>query len=82
VTGSAKQEIQIMLNENIESNKFDMVITGDDLGQGLGKPDPTSFQIALQRMNLSPLERYSSSKFENSPYHITSLASSIMSNIG
>jgi beta-phosphoglucomutase len=45
VTGSAKQEIQTVLNENIGSDKFDLVITGDDLEGGQGKPDPASFQM-------------------------------------
>jgi beta-phosphoglucomutase-like phosphatase (HAD superfamily) len=54
VTGSAKQEIQTILNENSGSDNFDLVITGDDLEEGQGKPDAAPFQIALQRMNLGP----------------------------
>ena len=64
VTGSAKQEIQSILNEKIGSDKFDLIITGDDLGEGQGKPDPGPFQMALQRMNLRPLE---AKVVENSP---------------
>jgi len=52
VTGSAKQEIQSILNENIGSDQFDLVITGDDLGEGQGKPDPAQFLGALEKMNL------------------------------
>jgi len=67
VTGSAKQEIQSILNENIGSDKFDLVITGDDLEEGQGKPDPAPFQIALQKMNLMPSEAI---VVENSPLGI------------
>ena len=55
VSGSAKQEIENILDENIGSNNFDLVITGDDVGEH-GKPDPAPFETALQRMNLKPLE--------------------------
>jgi HAD superfamily hydrolase (TIGR01509 family) len=71
VTGSAKEEIQTILNENIGSDKFDLVITGDDLGKGQGKPDPAPFQIALQRMNLSPSEAI---VVENSPLGVEASA--------
>jgi beta-phosphoglucomutase len=71
VTGSAKQEIQSILNENIGSDKFDLVITGDDLEEGQGKPDPAPFQIALQRMNLSPSEAI---VVENSPLGVEAAA--------
>jgi beta-phosphoglucomutase len=71
VTGSAKQEIQTILNENIGSDKFDLVITGDDLEEGQGKPDPAPFQIALQRMNLSPSEAI---VVENSPLGVEAAA--------
>jgi beta-phosphoglucomutase len=64
VTGSAKQEIQSILNENIGSDKFDLVITGDDLEEGQGKPDPAPFLKALEKMNLSPSEAI---VVENSP---------------
>jgi beta-phosphoglucomutase len=53
VSGSSKTEIGNILDENIGSNNFDLVITGDDLKEGQGKPDPAPFQTALQRMNLN-----------------------------
>jgi len=56
VSGSSKEEIESILDENVGSNNFDFVISGDDLKEGQGKPDPASFQIALQRMNLTPSE--------------------------
>jgi beta-phosphoglucomutase len=55
VSGSAKQEIEVLLDKNIGSKNFDMIITGDELG-GEGKPDPKPFQTALQKMNLNPSE--------------------------
>jgi beta-phosphoglucomutase len=67
VSGSSKEEIETILDENIGSNTFDFVISGDDLKEGQGKPDPASFQIALQRMNLTPSEAI---VVENSPFGI------------
>ena len=46
---------------------FDFVISGDELKKGEGKPDPASFQRALQRMNLTPSEAI---VVENSPLGI------------
>jgi beta-phosphoglucomutase-like phosphatase (HAD superfamily) len=71
VTGSAKQEIQSILNENIGSDKFDRIITGGDLEDGQGKPDPAPFQIALQRMNLTPVDAI---VVENSPLGVEAAA--------
>ena len=35
------------IDENIDgSNKFDLLISGDDLKEGQGKPDPAPFQTA------------------------------------
>jgi beta-phosphoglucomutase len=67
VSGSSKEEIETILDENIGSNNFDFVISGDDLKEGQGKPDPASFQTALQRMNLTPSEAI---VVENSPLGI------------
>jgi len=61
VSGSSKEKIESILDENIGSNNFDFVISGDDLKEGQGKPDPASFQIALQRMNLLNSEALSPS---------------------
>ncbi|MGB6591317.1 MAG: HAD family phosphatase [Candidatus Nitrosopolaris sp.] len=66
VSGSSKEEIETVL-ENIGSNNFDFVISGDDLKKGQGKPDPAPFQTALQRMNLTPSEAI---VVENSPLGI------------
>jgi beta-phosphoglucomutase-like phosphatase (HAD superfamily) len=67
VSGSSKEEIETILDENIGSNNFDFVISSDDLKEGQGKPDPASFQTALQRMNLTPSEAI---VVENSPLGI------------
>ena len=67
VSGSSKEEIETILDENIGSNNFDFVISGDDLKEGQGKPNPASFQTALQRMNLTPSEAI---VVENSPLGI------------
>lgn len=64
VSGSSKEEIEAILNENIGSNNFDLVISSDDLKEVQGKPDPAPFQTALQKMNLKPSE---SLVVENSP---------------
>src|SRR5215467_6942979 len=61
VSGSSKEKIESILDENIGSNNSDFVISGDDLKGGQGKPDPASFQIALQRMNLLNSEALSPS---------------------
>jgi beta-phosphoglucomutase-like phosphatase (HAD superfamily) len=63
VSGSSK-EVESVLHENIGSNNFDFVISGDDLTKGQGEPDPASFQTALQRMNLTRSEAI---VVENSP---------------
>jgi HAD superfamily hydrolase (TIGR01509 family) len=62
VSGSARKEIEAILDENIGSKNFDIVISGDDIEEG--KPDPSPFQTALERMNLKPSEAI---VVENSP---------------
>jgi hypothetical protein len=37
--GSSKEEIETIIDENIGSKKFDLVIGGDDLKEGEGKPE-------------------------------------------
>jgi beta-phosphoglucomutase len=54
VSGASKKEIEAILDENIGLKNFDVIIAGDDLEEG--KPDPSPFQTALQRMNLKPFE--------------------------
>ena len=54
VSGASKKEIETILDENIGPKSFDVVIAGDDIEEG--KPHPSPFQTALQRMNLKPSE--------------------------
>jgi beta-phosphoglucomutase len=62
VSGAARKEIEAILDKNIGSKNFDLIIAGDDIEEG--KPDPSPFQIALERMNLQPSEAI---VVENSP---------------
>jgi beta-phosphoglucomutase len=50
VSGSARKEVETILDKNIGAQFFDVIITGDDLEEG--KPQPVPFQIALRKMNL------------------------------
>jgi beta-phosphoglucomutase len=54
VSGASKQEVEVILYKTFGKGKFDIVITGDDLEEG--KPNPTPFKTALERMNLKPEE--------------------------
>jgi HAD superfamily hydrolase (TIGR01509 family) len=64
VSGSSKEEIESILDENIGSSGFDFIISGDDLKEGQGKPDPAPFQTALDRMKIEPSQAI---VVENSP---------------
>lgn len=50
VSGSTREEVEAILDKNIGAKYFDLIITGDDLEKG--KPNPTPFIIALNKMNL------------------------------
>lgn len=50
VSGAAKKEVEAILEKNSGDKDFDFIITGDDLEKG--KPNPTPFVIALNKMNL------------------------------
>jgi beta-phosphoglucomutase len=52
VSGAAREEVRTILDKNIGAKFFDFIITGDDLEKG--KPNPAPFEIALNKMNLSP----------------------------
>ena len=67
VSGSSREEIESILEQNIGSNSFDFIISGDALKEGQGKPDPAPFQTALQQMNLKPMQAI---VVENSPLGI------------
>ncbi len=54
VSGTSKQEVETILYKIFERGEFDVVITGDELEEG--KPNPSPFKTALERMNLKPQE--------------------------
>jgi HAD superfamily hydrolase (TIGR01509 family) len=54
VSGAARQEVEDIICKTFDREKFDVVITGDDLEEG--KPNPDPFETALERMNLKPQE--------------------------
>lgn len=51
VSGSAREEVEAILDKNIGTKHFDFIIAGDDLEKG--KPNPAPFKIALDKMNLA-----------------------------
>jgi beta-phosphoglucomutase len=62
VSGSAKQDVILIMNQCFQKNIFEIVLTGDDILHG--KPDPESFKLFLQRANLNPSDAL---VVENSP---------------
>jgi beta-phosphoglucomutase len=54
VSGAARQEVEDIIYKTFNREKFDVVITGDDLEEG--KPNPDPFETALERLNLKPQE--------------------------
>ena len=53
VSGSAKEEVDTIIDEIFGIDAFDIIINGDQF-EGKGKPDPASFEVALQRLNVKP----------------------------
>ena len=52
VSGSAKEDVEAIIDKSFGKTLFEIIITADDIEKG--KPDPSSFIIALRRMNLKP----------------------------
>jgi len=50
VSGSTKNDVETIIEEAFGKNKFDIIITADDVEKG--KPDPSAFLEALQRMRI------------------------------
>ena len=50
VSGAAREEVEAILEKNIGTKYFDLIITGDDIEKG--KPNPAPFLIALNKMKL------------------------------
>jgi HAD superfamily hydrolase (TIGR01509 family) len=53
VTGSSKQELDTILENNFGMNVFTVTVNGDEF-EGKGKPDPASYLAALRRLGVSP----------------------------
>jgi beta-phosphoglucomutase len=53
VSGSAKEEVDTIKDEIFGTDAFNIIINGDQF-EGKGKPDPASFEVALQRLNVKP----------------------------
>jgi beta-phosphoglucomutase len=68
VSGAAKQEVDTIIVQNFGKDKFDLIMNGDEL-EGKGKPDPTPFKVAIQRLNLNNNEAL---VVENAPFGIKS----------
>ena len=51
VSGSAKEEVDTIIEEIFGIDAFNIIINGDQF-EGKGKPDPTSFEVALERLNV------------------------------
>ena len=53
VTGSSKQELDTILENNFGMNVFTVTVNGDEF-EGKGKPDPASYLAPLSRLGVSP----------------------------
>ena len=62
VSGSGKQDVVSILDATFGSDKFDVIVTADDVDKG--KPDPTAFLKAAKQMNI---EKKSAVVVENAP---------------
>jgi beta-phosphoglucomutase len=51
VSGSNKQDVESVLDETLGKDRFDAIITADDIKRG--KPDPLAFATALSKLGLS-----------------------------
>lgn len=52
VSGSTKNDVETILEEAFGRDSFDAIITADDIEKG--KPDPSAFLEALERIKISP----------------------------
>jgi beta-phosphoglucomutase-like phosphatase (HAD superfamily) len=61
VSGAAKEEVDTIIDQIFGKDTFNIIINGDQF-EGKGKPDPATFKVALQSLNLKP---YSSPCFHH-----------------
>lgn len=71
VSGSSKNEVEMIIDKIFGKDKFDIIINGDDF-EGKGKPNPAPFKSAIDKLNI----QFSSSNnniliVENSPLGVT-----------
>lgn len=69
VSGSARTDVETILDEAFGDHKFAAVITSDDIEKG--KPDPSAFLEALGRMKLDATQ---AAVVENAPLGVKSAA--------
>jgi beta-phosphoglucomutase-like phosphatase (HAD superfamily) len=50
VSGSSKQEVDLIINTYFGSQNFDAIITGDEF-EGKGKPNPDPFYASVRKLN-------------------------------
>lgn len=68
VSGASRKEVESLLEQN-NLDKFDLIISGEDLEEG--KPSPEPFSTALSKLKLKPSEALI---VENSPLGVNSAA--------
>jgi beta-phosphoglucomutase len=54
VSGSAKEDVELLIDSFFGTGNFDVIITADDIKKG--KPYPCAFMIALKRMKIKTSE--------------------------
>lgn len=54
VSGAARDEVDMILDRNIGTQFFDVIVTGDDTDEG--KPNPIPLEIALRKMDIRASE--------------------------
>jgi beta-phosphoglucomutase-like phosphatase (HAD superfamily) len=66
VSGASRKEVESLLKQT-NLGKFDLIISGEDLGEG--KPSPEPFSMALSKLKLKPSEAL---VVENAPLGVDS----------
>ena len=54
VSGSARKDVEVLIDRTFGKNNFDVIITADDIDRG--KPNPIAFITALNRMKIDTAE--------------------------